>query len=155
MERTVVLVKPDGVQRGLIGEIIARFERKGLRLASLKMISLNDAILDEWYLHHKDKSFFPDLKNYMMSYPIVAMLWEGLDAAATVRTMIGVTKAREAAPGTIRGDFAMSQQYNLIHASESTEAAHKEQALIFKESEIFAWDKTDHTHIYAAEERKK
>jgi len=155
MERTVVLVKPDGVQRGLIGEIIARFERKGLRLASLKMISLNDAILDEWYLHHKDKSFFPDLKNYMMSYPIVAMLWEGLDAAATVRTMIGVTKAREAAPGTIRGDFAMSQQYNLIHASESSEAARKEEALMFDEDEIFSWEKEDYTHIYAQEERKK
>src|SRR5258706_8352802 len=155
MERTVVLVKPDGVQRGLIGEILTRFERKGLRLAALKMISLNDAILDEWYVHHKDKSFFPDLKNYMMSYPVVAMLWEGVDAAVTVRTMIGITKAREAAPGTIRGDFAMSQQYNLIHASESPEAARKEEAIIFDNTEIFDWEKVDDSHIYASEERKK
>lgn len=154
MEQTVVLVKPDGVQRGLIGKIISRFEDKGFRLAAMKMISLNDAILDEWYVHHKDRSFFPDLKRYMMSYPIVAMLWEGVDAAATVRTMIGITKAREAAPGTIRGDFAMSQQYNLIHASESTEAAEKESALIFTNSEIFDWEKIDTPHIYADEERK-
>ncbi len=155
MERTVVLVKPDGVQRGLIGKIIARFEDKGFRLAGLKMISLNDAILDEWYVHHKDKSFFPDLKRYMMSYPIVAMLWEGIDAATTIRTMIGITKAREAAPGTIRGDFAMSQQYNLIHASESAEAARKEEALIFESAEIFDWEKVDIVHIYASEERSK
>ncbi len=155
MEKTVVLVKPDGVQRGLIGKIIARFEDKGLRLAALKMVSLNDVVLDEWYVHHKDKSFFPDLKNYMMSYPVVAMLWEGIDAATTVRTMIGITKAREAAPGTIRGDFAMSQQYNLIHASESPEAARKEEAIIFDNSEIFDWEKVDVSHIYADEERKK
>lgn len=155
MEKTVVLVKPDGVQRGLIGKIMARFEDKGLRLVALKMISLNDAVLDEWYVHHKDKSFFPDLKNYMMSYPVVAMLWEGVDAAATVRTMIGITKAREAAPGTIRGDFAMSQQYNLIHASESAEAARKEEAIMFDSAEIFSWEKADYPYIYAEEERKK
>lgn len=155
MERTVVLVKPDGVQRGLIGEIITRFERKGLRLAALKLISLNDTILDEWYVHHKDKSFFPDLKSYMMSYPVVAMLWEGIEAAATVRTMIGITKAREAAPGTIRGDYAMSQQYNLIHASESAEAARKEEALMFDSAEIFDWDKIDYPQIYAGHEHSK
>ena len=155
MERTVVLVKPDGVQRGLVGEIIHRFERKGLHLVALKMISLNDAILNEWYAHHKDKSFFPNLKDYMMSYPVVAMLWEGIEAAATIRTMIGITKAREAAPGTIRGDFAMSQQYNLIHASESSEVAKKEENLMFDKSEIFPWEKSDLRHIYVDEERKK
>lgn len=154
-ERTVVLVKPDGVQRGLIGEIMARFEKKGMRLAGLKMISLGDATLDEWYAHHKDKSFFPDLKSYMMSYPVVAMLWEGLDAATTVRKMVGITLARNAEPGTIRGDFAMSQQYNLIHASESPEAARREEALIFTENEVFEWIKEDYTQVYAAEEHKK
>lgn len=153
-EKTVVLIKPDGVQRGLIGEIMSRFEKKGLRLAGLKMISLGDATLDEWYAHHRDKAFFPDLKSYMMSYPVVAMLWEGLDAAATVRKMLGVTKARDAEPGTIRGDFAMSQQYNLIHASESLDAARKEEALIFKEDEVFNWEKKDYQHVYAAEEHK-
>src|SRR5207302_4640416 len=127
MEKSVVLVKPDGVQRGLVGEIISRFEKKGLQLVALKMISLEDALLDEWYAHHKDKPFFPGLKSYMKSYPVIAMLWEGIDVVATVRTMIGITKAREAQPGTIRGDFAMSQQYNLIHASENFEAAQREQ----------------------------
>ncbi|MBA3724702.1 MAG: nucleoside-diphosphate kinase [Candidatus Levybacteria bacterium] len=154
MEQTVVLVKPDGVQRGLIGEIVQRFERKGLKLAALKMISLNDALLEEWYVHHKDKPFFPGLKSYMKSYPVVAMLWEGIDAATTVRTMIGVTKAREAMPGTIRGDFAMSQQYNLIHASESPEAAERERAIMFNPEDTFDWEKVDNIHVYLDEERK-
>ena len=152
MEQTVVLVKPDGVQRGLIGEIIQRFERKGLKLAGLKMISLSDSLLEEWYVHHKDKPFFPGLKSYMKSYPVVAMLWEGLDAAVTVRKMIGITKARDAEPGTIRGDFAMSQQYNLIHASENTEMAKKETNLVFDKSEIFNWDKKDLSSIYLEDE---
>lgn len=155
MEQTVVLVKPDGVQRGLCGEIISRFEHKGLKLASVKMISLTDAILDEWYAHHKDKPFFPGLKSYMKSYPVIAMLWEGIDVVSTVRTMIGITKAREAAPGTIRGDFAMSQQYNLIHASENLEAAERERKIIFTAAEIFDWQKVDDIHIYLEEERKK
>jgi nucleoside-diphosphate kinase len=154
MEQTVVLVKPDGVQRALIGEIIHRFERKGLKLAAIKMISLNDTLLDEWYVHHKDKPFFPGLKSYMKSYPVVAMLWEGIDAATTIRTMIGVTKAREAQPGTIRGDFAMSQQYNLIHASESSEAAERERAIMFDAGEIFDWEKAEDNHVYLDEERK-
>lgn len=152
MERTVVLVKPDGVQRGLIGEIIHRFERKGLHLVGLKMVTLTDTLLEEWYVHHKDKPFFPSLKSYMMSYPIVAMVWEGMDAAVTVRTMIGITKARDAQPGTIRGDFGMSQQYNLIHASESAEAAQKELGLLFKEEEVFPWQKLDLTQVYAESE---
>lgn len=154
MEQSVILIKPDGVQRGLIGEIIHRFERKGLRLAAIKMISLTDAILDEWYAHHKDKPFFPKLKSYMKSYPVVAMLWEGLDSVATIRTMIGITKAREANPGTIRGDFAMSQQYNLIHASENKEAADKESGLIFTSDDIFDWKKEDYSHIYLDDEQK-
>ncbi len=155
MENTVVLVKPDGVQRGLIGDIISRFEKKGLHLVGLKMISLTDAILDEWYAHHKDKPFFPSLKGYMMSYPVVAMLWSGIDAAVTVRKMIGITKARDAEPGTIRGDYAMSQQYNLIHASETPADAAKEQKLIFGNDEVFFWEKADYSHIYVEEERKK
>ena len=152
MERSVILVKPDGVQRGLIGEIIHRFERKGLKLVGLKMISLNDAVLDEWYVHHKDKPFFGGLKSYMKSYPVVAMLLEGKDVVATIRKMIGITKARDAEPGTIRGDFAMSQQYNLIHASESIEIAKKEVALVFNKDEIFDWDKSDLKNVYLKDE---
>lgn len=153
MERTVVIVKPDGVQRGIIGEIISRFERKGLRLAALKMIALQDPLLDQWYEHHKDKPFFGSLKAYMKSYPVVSMLWEGVDAVATVRKMIGITKAREAEPGTIRGDFAMSQQYNLIHASENTEIAQREEGLMFSKEDIYDWKKQDYEHIYIPEER--
>lgn len=152
MERSVVLVKPDGVQRGLVGEIISRFERKGLQLVALKMISLEDALLDEWYAHHKDKPFFPALKAYMKSYPVVAMLWEGIDVAVTIRQMIGITKARTAEPGSIRGDFAMSQQYNLIHASETADIAEKEKDLMFQAEDIFTWDKLDFAHIYTEEE---
>ena len=152
MERSVILVKPDGVQRGLIGEIIHRFERKGLKLVGIKMIALDDAILDEWYVHHKDKPFFGGLKSYMKSYPVVAMLWEGNGSVSTVRKMTGITLAREADPGTIRGDFAMSQQYNLIHASENVEIAKKEEKLIFNESEIFDWQKLNHSHVYTKEE---
>jgi nucleoside-diphosphate kinase len=152
MERSVVLVKPDGVQRSLIGEIIHRFERKGLKLIGLKMISLNDAILNEWYCHHKDKPFFGGLKSYMKSFPVVAMLLEGKDVVSTVRKMIGITKARDAEPGTIRGDFAMSQQYNLIHASEHLEAAKKEEKLIFHEDEIFDWEKKDLQDVYLKDE---
>ena len=155
MERSVVLVKPDGLQRGLVGEIIHRFERKGMRLAGLKMVSLNEAILDEWYAHHKDKAFFPNLKSYMMSYPVVAMLWEGLETVVTIRKMVGITNARQAEPGTIRGDFAMSQQFNLIHASENVETARKEEALIFDPSEIFPWVKEDYSQVYVEDERKK
>ena len=154
MERSVILVKPDGVQRSLIGEIIHRFERKGLKIVGLKMISLSDAVLDEWYVHHKDKPFFGGLKSYMKSYPVVAMLLEGKDVVATIRKMIGITKARDAEPGTIRGDFAMSQQYNLIHASESVEMAKKEEMLVFNKDEIFDWQKSDQLHTYLDSELK-
>lgn len=155
MEQTVVLVKPDGVQRGLIGEIIHRFERKGLHLVALKMVDMSDDILNEWYAHHKDKPFFPNLKEYMQSFPVVAMVWEGLDAATTVRTMIGITKARDAQAGTIRGDFGMSQQFNLIHASESTDAAEKEISLLFTQEDIFPWNKLNLSSVYSEEELKK
>jgi nucleoside-diphosphate kinase len=153
MERSVILIKPDGVQRGLIGEIIHRFERKGLKIVGMKMVSLTDAILDEWYAHHKDKPFFRGLKSYMQSYPVIAILLEGKDVVVTVRKMIGITKARDAEPGTVRGDFAMSQQYNLIHASENAEIAKKEEALVFNKDEIFDWDKQDLKNVYLEDER--
>jgi nucleoside-diphosphate kinase len=148
MERSVVLVKPDGVQRGLIGEVIHRFERKGLKLVGIKMIGLEDALLEQWYVHHKDKPFFPGLRDYMKSYPVVAMVWEGYESIATIRKMIGITRSRDAEPGTIRGDFGMSQQYNLIHASEDIKAAEKEISLMFSVNEIFEWTKTGQEHVY-------
>ena len=154
MERSVVLIKPDGVQRGLVGEIITRFERKGLQLVAMKMVSLEDAFLDLWYAHHKDKPFFPGLKKYMKSYPTIAMLWEGADTASTIRMMLGVTKARQAEPGSIRGDFAMSTQYNLVHASENAEIARREEEIMFKKEDIFPWKKIDLELIYASDEMK-
>ena len=148
MERIVVLVTPDGVQRGLIGEIISRFEKKGLKLSALKMMNMTDEIIDEWYAHHKERSFFPALKTFMVSYPIVAMVWEGVEAASVIRKMIGITQARQAEPGTIRGDFAISTQMNLIHASESNEAAIKELCILFTDSDLFSWERTDFPHLY-------
>ncbi len=152
MEKTVVLIKPDALQRGLTGEIIHRFDRKGLKLVGIKMLKLTDEILDEWYAHHKDKSFFPNLKNFMEWTPIVAMVWEGLDAVATVRKIVGTTKGREAEAGSIRGDFGMSGSQNLIHASDSVEAAEKERKLIFKDSEIFDYVSASECLIYSREE---
>jgi nucleoside-diphosphate kinase len=154
MERSAIIVKPDGVQRGLIGEIIHRFERKGLKLVGLKMIALDDSLLDEWYSHHKDKPFFSGLKAYMKSYPVVAMCWEGTDAVVTIRKLVGITKARDAESGTVRGDFAMSQQYNLIHASENSEIAQKEVKLLFSDHELFDWKKMDLDFIYLPDEQK-
>ena len=152
MQKTVVLVKPDALQRGLVGEIIGRFEKKGLKLAGIKMIKLTDAILDEWYAHHKDKSFFPKLKEFMAWTPIVAMVWEGLEAISAVRKIVGTTKGREAEAGSIRGDLGMSGQQNLIHASDSPEAAKKEIGLLFDENEIFEYVSATECLIYTQEE---
>jgi len=153
MQRSAVLVKPDGIQRGLIGEIINRFERKGLKLVSLKMTQLTDDQLDAWYAHHKDKPFFPKLKGFMMQTPVIAMVWEGLDSIDTIRKLVGVTKGRAAEGGSIRGDFAMSQSNNLIHASDSPESAAKEIGLLFAESEIFEFSSAVDLLIYSDEER--
>jgi nucleoside-diphosphate kinase len=153
MEQTVVLLKPDALQRGLVGEIISRFEHKGLKLMSLKMMELTDELLDEWYAHHKGKPFFEDLKKFMRSSPTVAMLWEGLEAVEAVRKLCGVTKAREAEAGSIRGDFGMSLQHNLVHASDSVEIAKKERELIFKPEEIFKYERGESHWIYSSEER--
>ena len=139
-QQSVVLVKPDALQRGLLGEIIHRFERKGMKLIGLKMMRLTDQILDEWYAHHKDKGFFNDLKGFMQSAPVVAMVWEGIEAIGAVRKLCGVTAGREAEGGSIRGDLAMSTQMNLIHASDGAETAEKELNLLFNEAELFDYE---------------
>ena len=154
-QRSVVLVKPDGLQRGLVGEIIARFERKGLKLVAIKMLKLTDEILDEWYAHHREKPFFPKLKTFMQRAPVVAMLWEGVDCVECVRILTGMTKARSAEAGSIRGDLAMSQQLNLIHASDGLETAKKEEELIFKGEEVFEYEKDIEVFVYSDEERGK
>ncbi len=154
MQRTVVLVKPDGLQRGLIGEIVQRFERKGLKLIGLKMMRLSDELLDTWYSHHKEKSFFKDLKEFMTWTPIVAMVWEGQEAISAVRKLVGVTKGYDAEAGSIRGDLAMSGSQNLIHASDELANAEKEIGLIFKPEELFQYDSAEACLIYSDFERK-
>jgi len=155
-QRSVILVKPDGLQRGLIGEIISRFERKGLKLVAIKMMTLNDVILDQWYAHHKEKPFFPRLKAFMMQTPIVAMVWEGLEAIDTIRKIVGVTKGRAAEAGSIRGDFAMSQSNNLIHASDSIEGAEKEMNLLFNvKKEVHEYESETECLVYSNEELGK
>jgi nucleoside-diphosphate kinase len=152
VQQSVVLVKPDGLQRGLVGEIIARFEHKGLKLVALKMTAMNDAQLDSWYAHHKDKPFFPKLKGFMKKSPVVAMLWEGLECIDAVRKLTGITKARAAEAGSIRGDLAMSQQLNLIHASDSEETAQRERDLVFSPDEIFNYQRDIEMFVYSEEE---
>ncbi len=150
--RTAVLVKPDGLQRGLIGEIISRFERKGLKLIGLKMVSMTDAQLSEWYIEHREKSFFGELKEFMGSLPVVAMVWEGVDAVPVVRKLVGTTLGREAEAGSIRGDFGMSQQFNLIHASANGEDAQREIDILFNIDELFAYSGAMECVVYTDKE---
>lgn len=152
MERTLVLIKPDAIQRGLIGRIISRFEEKGLKLVGIKFMSLTDEILNEHYSHLLDKPFFGGTKRFMQSTPVVAICWEGLDCVDTVRRLCGITKAREAAPGTIRGDLAMSVQANLVHASDSVETAEKEVARFFNDSELLSYTWLNTSAVYSEDE---
>lgn len=153
MEKTLVLVKPDGIQRGLIGEVIKRFERKGLKLTGMKMMSLDEAVLREHYAHIADKPFYGGVEKFMRSTPVVVMCWEGLEAVAAVRIIAGITKGRAADGGTIRGDFAMSVACNVIHASDTAENAEKEVKRFFNKDEIFEYDKSEYMHVYIDDER--
>ena len=154
METTLVLIKPSGVQRGLSGQIISRFEEKGLIIAGMKMMQLNDAILREHYAHLTDRPFFPSLERSMMSSPVIALALRGVDAVAVVRAMTGVTNSRNAAPGTIRGDFGMSGQENIVHASDSPENAAIEVARFFNPDEVFDYTPCTITSIYSPDERQ-
>jgi nucleoside-diphosphate kinase len=152
LERTLILIKPDAIQRGLTGRIITRFEEKGLKLAGIKLMTLSNDLLNEHYSHLADKPFFPGTVKFMQSTPVVAICLEGLDAVETVRRLCGVTKAREAAPGTIRGDWAMSVQANLVHASDSLETAAAEVRRFFKESELLAYESPLIRAVYSEDE---
>lgn len=153
MERTLVLIKPDGVQRGLVGEIVSRFEKKGLKMVACKMMRLDEAVLREHYAHIADKPFFPGVANFMKSSPVLAMAWEGLECVEAVRLITGVTKGRTADAGTIRGDFAMSVSCNVIHTSDSVENAVKEVARFFNPDELHEYFKSEYEHVYNEEER--
>jgi nucleoside-diphosphate kinase len=136
MERTFIMVKPDGVRRGLVGEIIKRFESKGLRVVGLKQLVPTREVAEKHYAEHREKPFFNSVVEFITSGPVVAMVWEGPDAIALSRLMMGKTKATEAAPGTIRGDFASTTEQNLIHGSDAPETASSEIALWFKPEEL-------------------
>jgi nucleoside-diphosphate kinase len=139
VERTLVLVKPDGVQRGLIGESFARLERRGLRLVAAKFIQVSRELAESHYAEHKGKPFYDGLIAYITSAPVMAMVWEGPNAVAAVRQTVGSTKPAEAAPGTIRHDFALEVGRNLIHASDKPETGKREIALWFKKEELVEW----------------
>jgi nucleoside-diphosphate kinase len=142
MERTLILVKPDGVQRGLTGEIISRFERRGLKLAGMKFIQMSQELAEEHYGVHKERPFYKSLVEYITSGPIVAMVWEGNDAIAAARSTMGATNPVAANPGTIRGDFGMEIGRNLVHGSDSPENAVKEVNLFFDPSELVDWNRS-------------
>lgn len=142
MERTLILVKPDGVQRGLAGEIIGRFERRGLKLVGMKFMQMSQELAETHYGVHKERPFYKDLVSYITSGPIVAMVWEGNDAIAAARSTMGATNPVAAAPGTIRGDFGMEIGRNLVHGSDSVENGIKEVNLFFTAAELVSWDRS-------------
>lgn len=153
-EKTLVLIKPDAIQRGLIGEVTSRFEKKGLKLIGIKMVTLNRAMLKRHYAHLADKPFFPTLEKFMQSTPVIAMCWTGLDVIDSVRRITGITKAREAEAGSIRGDLAMSVSCNVIHASDTKKNAKVEVDRFFNRNELFNYNKSEYMHIYAEDELK-
>jgi nucleoside-diphosphate kinase len=142
VERTLVLVKPDGVQRGLIGEVIGRLERRGLQLVGLKLMRIDEGLAGRHYAEHREKPFFPGLVDFITSSPVVAMVWEGPGAVSMVRAMMGPTNPATAPPGTIRGDLAVDLGMNVIHGSDSPERAAQEVALFFDPSEIVEWERS-------------
>ncbi len=152
MEKTLVLLKPCTVQRGLIGEIIKRFEHKGLQVCGMKMMQLDSKILQEHYAHLADRPFFGRIKDSMMAAPVIVCCFQGVDAVRVVRNITGVTNGREAAPGTIRGDFSVSVQENIVHASDSPETAAIELKRFFKPDEIFDYPFHQLNFIYANDE---
>ena len=148
-ERTFVMVKPDCVQRGLIGEIVSRFEDRGLKLVAGKFMQIDDELAREHYAEHVDKPFFDDLSSFITSGPVFAMVWEGQDAIAQVRTMMGETDPAESAPGTIRGDFGLDLGRNVIHGSDTEEgSAKREIGLFFDDEELHSYDRIDETWLY-------
>ncbi|WP_338599928.1 nucleoside-diphosphate kinase [Sulfolobus tengchongensis] len=136
VQRTFVMIKPDGVKRGLIGEIISRFEKRGLKIIALKMVKMSRETAERLYEEHKGKNFFEDLINYVTSGPVVCMVIEGDEVVQVVRRMIGNTDPKEAPPGTIRGDYALSKSENVIHASDSLEKAQREMSIFFDKLDL-------------------
>ena len=152
MEKTLVILKPSCLQRGLVGEVTKRFEQKGLRLCGMKMCQLTDEQMSQHYAQHAGKSFFQQLKDAMMVTPVIVCCYEGVDAVEVVRQMAGVTNGRKALPGTIRGDLSMSFQENIVHTSDSIETAKIELQRFFCDNEIFDYPQPQFSFLYASDE---
>lgn len=148
-QRSLIIIKPDAVQRNLVGEVVTRFERKGLKIIGMKMMNIEDVVLEEHYSHIKDKPFFPGIRDFMKACPVVVMAVTGVNAVSAIRLIVGPTKGYEADAGSIRGDFSMSIQSNIVHASDSIEAGEAEIKRFFKEDELFDYKKIDIDFIYA------
>jgi len=148
MERSFVMIKPDGVQRGLVGEIVSRLEAKGLKLVAARFEKLPEARVTEQYQEHLSKPFFPSLKTYIMGGPVFLMVWEGRNVVSIVRKVIGATNPQEAMPGTIRGDFGIDIGRNVIHASDSVESATREIGIHFKGAEVCTYTRIDESVLY-------
>ena len=147
MERTFVMLKPDAVSRGLMGEIISRLERKGLKMVAARFMRITPEIASRHYAEHVNKPFYPQLLGFITSGPVLAMVWEGESAVSVVRTLVGKTDPQEAAPGTIRGDYGMIKTMNLIHASDSVESAEREISIFFSPEELMEWERADHNWL--------
>lgn len=148
-EISLIIIKPDAIQRGLLGEIVSRFERKGLKIVGMKMIQLEDALLEAHYAHIADKPFFAGIKNFMKSSPVVVIALSGINAVSATRLIVGPTKGYEADAGSIRGDLSISGQSNVVHASDSVENGALEVSRFFKDEEIFDYDKVNFAYTYA------
>lgn len=154
MERTLIIAKPDAVQRGLVGEIIQRLEHKGLKLIGIKMMRLDEALLQAHYSHIVERPFYKDTESFMKSSPVVVMAWEGFECTSSVRILVGKTNPRDADAGTIRGDLAIGSGRNLIHASDSKESGDTEVDRFFDDDELHTYDKSEYMHIYEDHERQ-
>ncbi len=152
MEKTLIIIKPSAIRRDLIGELIHRFERKGLQLCGIKMIQLDDKILDEHYSHLADRPYFQRIKNSMMKTPVIICVWKGIDCVHIARVMAGPTNGREAPQGTIRGDYSVSMQENIIHTSDTVENAMIEIERFFQPEEIFEFAQLSSSVLYACDE---
>lgn len=148
MERTFVAIKPDGVQRGLVAEIIRRFETKGFKLVGLKMMVVSKETAQQHYAEHAARPFFGGLVDFITSGPVVAMVWEGNNVVASVRKMMGATNPANAEIGTIRADFCVDIGRNIVHGSDSVESANREIGIFFKAEELYSWNRTSEVHLY-------
>lgn len=148
MERTFLMIKPDGVQRNLIGEIVSRFEKKGFQLVGAKLMTVTKELAEKHYQEHKERPFFGELVEFITSGPVFAMVWEGENVIATARQMMGTTNPKDAAPGTIRGDFGLTVSKNVIHGSDSPKSAEREIGIFFKEEELVEYSKLINQWIY-------